>query len=408
MQPDILARALAASPTLVVIAVILLSLGGVSVLLVGRSNSTSSSASTRTLVVRRPGWIARRRARGGITHRHDRVGIGYASATKPVHLSLAELAGHGLAVGGPKSGKTTFLQLLIEASASRLPVVIVDPKGSPALEATVRAHGGQVWTLEGKLPADLLDPRPWQVSDLLLEAEDYSADARAYRDAAHQRALWAAWALALEGAPMDLARLRQLLDREALVRALVPHAYRDPRIGDWLERLEHQRGGIEDSGARGLDRSLGTLLDGVAMRGSPRSCPEALRLEDVLDTRGLVLFSLDEMQYPHATRKLAAWVLLAMGRLARQLPVGDDSHAPRALLLVDEVAALDGAARHLRGLVGRAREAGLSVVMATQGLTDLEAVDHALVHQVLQDTAWQMGFRQGSPRDAEHMQALFG
>ncbi len=46
--------------------------------------------------------------------------------------------------------------------------------------------------------------------------------------------------------------------------------------------------------------------------------------------------------------------------------------------------------------------------MATQGLTDLEAVDRALVHQVLQDTAWQMGFRQGSPRDAQHMQALFG
>src|SRR5919202_1330002 len=66
------------------------------------------------------------------------------------------------------------------------------------------------------------------------------------------------------------------------------------------------------------------------------------------------------------------------------------------------------AARHLRPLVGRAREAGLSVVMATQGLSDLETVDRALVHQVLQDTAWQMGFRQGSRRDAELMQGLFG
>jgi hypothetical protein len=35
----------------------------------------------------------------------------------------------------------------------------------------VRAHGGLVWTLDGKLLADLLDPRPWQVPDLLLEAE---------------------------------------------------------------------------------------------------------------------------------------------------------------------------------------------------------------------------------------------
>jgi hypothetical protein len=73
------------------------------------------------------------------------------------------------------------------------------------------------------------------------------------------------------------------------------------------------------------------------MRGSLRSCPEALRLEDVLDTNGLVLFSLDVADYPHASRKVASWVLLAMGRLARQLPSMDN---PRALLLVDEVGAL--------------------------------------------------------------------
>src|SRR5947208_9503217 len=98
------------------------------------------------------------------------------------------------------------------------------------------------WTLDGRLPADLLDPRPWQVPDLLLEAEDYSTEARAYRDAAHQRALWAAWALGLQGRPMDLAQLRRLLDREELLRALAPFRGRDSRNADWLTRLEHQRG----------------------------------------------------------------------------------------------------------------------------------------------------------------------
>jgi hypothetical protein len=78
------------------------------------------------------------------------------------------------------------------------------------------------------------------------------------------------------------------------------------------------------------------------------------------------------------------------------------------LLLVDEVGALGASARHLRGLVGRAREAGLAVVLATQGPSDLEAVDHALLSQVLQDTSWQLAFRQGSPQDAEQLVRLFG
>jgi len=178
------------------------------------------------MAIRRPGWIARRRARAGIAHRRDRVGVGYKSAVGAVHLTARELAHHGALFGGPGSGKTTFLQLLVEASAGQQPVVIVDTKGSPALADTVRAHGGQVWTLDGRLSADLLDPRPWQVPDLLLEAEEYSADARAYRDAAHQRAQWAAWALALKDEPMDLAKLRRLLDRAELMRAQAARAAR--------------------------------------------------------------------------------------------------------------------------------------------------------------------------------------
>jgi hypothetical protein len=138
--------------------IVLLAMLGV--LYVTLSIKPRSSTSTRMKPVRRPGWIARRRARRGVQHKHDQVGVGYTSATRSVHLSLKELAGHGLTLGGPGSGKTTFLQLLVEAAAGRTPVVIVDPKGSPALERTVRAHGGIVWAPDGKVPADLLDPAP--------------------------------------------------------------------------------------------------------------------------------------------------------------------------------------------------------------------------------------------------------
>ena len=144
------------------------------------------------------------------------------------------------------------------------------------------------------------------------------------------------------------------------------------------------------------------------MRGSLRACPEALRLEDVLATRGLVLFSLDVADYPHATRKVASWVLLGMGRLARQL--GDVSPARDRVRCSwsTRSARWASSARHLRGLVGRARESGLAVVLATQGPSDLEAVDRALLPQVLQDTAWQLAFRQGSPQDAERCRRCSG
>src|SRR5690348_5597059 len=68
-----------------------------------RSHSMATTTRTRHLaaVNRRPGWIARRRARGGIRHRHGRVGVGYVSATRSVHLTARELASHGFVVGGP-------------------------------------------------------------------------------------------------------------------------------------------------------------------------------------------------------------------------------------------------------------------------------------------------------------------
>ena len=72
--------------------------------------------------------------------------MGCRSATAAVHLTLAEVAGHGLAAGGPKSGKTTFLKLLVEASADRLPVVLVDPKGSPGVWKVLQCSGIFRWS----------------------------------------------------------------------------------------------------------------------------------------------------------------------------------------------------------------------------------------------------------------------
>jgi hypothetical protein len=57
-------------------------------------------------------------------------------------------------LAGQARAKTTFLQLLVEASAGQMPVVVLDPKGSPALAETVRAHGGEPTSKSGKTPCE--------------------------------------------------------------------------------------------------------------------------------------------------------------------------------------------------------------------------------------------------------------
>jgi hypothetical protein len=79
------------------------------------SVSTRSAPRTSAVAIRRPGWIARRRARGGMTK--PGAAIGYASATRQVGLSPRELALGGLILGAPGSGKTYAAAVLVEALA---------------------------------------------------------------------------------------------------------------------------------------------------------------------------------------------------------------------------------------------------------------------------------------------------
>jgi hypothetical protein len=96
------------------------------------SMSTRSAPSTPSPVaVRRPGWIARRRARSGIRPTKPGAAIGYASATRRVVLSPCELSLGVLILGTPGSGKTYAAVVLIEALAWRgNACVLLDPKPS--------------------------------------------------------------------------------------------------------------------------------------------------------------------------------------------------------------------------------------------------------------------------------------
>src|SRR3984893_17320380 len=104
-MPDVIVRLLQASWNgLPVASLAIFAIRGFMYAVMSMSTRSSPRSST-AIAVRRPGWIARRRARGGIRHRPDRVGVGYTSATRAVHLTAKELSDHGACFGGPDSGK---------------------------------------------------------------------------------------------------------------------------------------------------------------------------------------------------------------------------------------------------------------------------------------------------------------
>src|SRR5215213_1337602 len=119
-------------------------------------------------LVERPGWIARARARRGISHTGGRIGLGYESGfLGSVHLSLKELGPHGAIFGAPGTGKTTAISLLVQGHARYGPSIVVAGKSSQALHEAIYAAGGLVWSIGGGLKLDLLEPDPTVLAEQL-------------------------------------------------------------------------------------------------------------------------------------------------------------------------------------------------------------------------------------------------
>jgi len=361
------------------------------------------AASPTALTARRPGWVARRRAVRGIVHPPGRVGVGYVSATKSAHLDLAQLNHHGYIGGAPGSGKSSLLRLLIQGYPG--PVIALDAKGSPELADTVWGLPGHVWEIGGPLKLDLLDPEPAILAQQLLEGETFTDRAAVYRAIAEHAVQRAAWALRWREEPREPARILTLLSSPATLAAAIrasmpPH---DRMAERWLVELDSPSATIREA-YQTFGERLGTMLDSPIGR-SLGAGTDAVRLSDVVASNGKLLVRLDP-RYGGLSRKIGAWTLVAMLRLAAELRQARWSG--QCLFVVDEPRVLEHEGRHLADLFGTARDAGLGLVVADQGIAGLSAVDPGLPDAILRSTAWQLVLRQGSPADAEQMSALFG
>jgi conjugal transfer pilus assembly protein TraD len=91
----------------------------------------------------------------------------------------------------------------------------------------------------------------------------------------------------------------------------------------------------------------------------------------------------------------------------RRLAASADGTAGRqALIGIDEFSALEG--EQVMALLARARESGISVLVATQELADLDRAARGLRDQVLGNTALKIAHRQDVPASAQTIAQMAG
>jgi type IV secretory pathway TraG/TraD family ATPase VirD4 len=118
-------------------------------------------------------------------------------------------------------------------------------------------------------------------------------------------------------------------------------------------------------------------------------------LRAAVASRSVVYFSLDSDRRPLLAQMVAAALVSDLVTLGAHL---QDDPIP-TLVLIDEFSAV--AAKQVSRLFGRARSAGISLLLATQELADLQAVDGGLRDQVLGNVETVIAHRQNVPDSAE-------
>ena len=341
--------------------------------------------------------------------------LGVDPAGRPVRVTDRQLAAHALIVGASGAGKTTtMLSILADQIARGAPVVAIDMKGSPAFARSLReaAHaagrGLRVWSPDGPgLWNPLAHGNATALKDKLIAAERFSEPH--YMRAA-ERYLQTAFQVlhaSHPGRATTLDEVVAVMEPRRLAASLrrVPPALGD-RVQDYLAGLTPD----QLSAVRGVGTRLALLSESSAGRFLTGGDPaREIDLGTALEGGDVVLFSLNSSVYGKLAAQLGGLAIQdVVSATGRRLDRGGEVREalPQATVAIDEFSALG--ADNVLALLARGREAGVSAIVATQELTDLERAAPGFRDQVLGIIAVKIFHRQDVPASAHTVAQMTG
>ncbi len=357
-------------------------------------------------------WLARRRRAPAVAD--PGLVLGVTPSGRAVRVTDRQLAAHALILGASGAGKsTTMLAVLADQIGRGAPVVAIDMKGSPAFAARLRdaarAAGRElrVWTPDGPSTWNpLAHGNPTALKDKLISTERFTEPH--YQRAAERYVQTAFQVLraAHPDRPAQVDEVVAVLEPRRLAGLLraVPEPLAE-RVQDYLAGLTRD----QLSAVRGLGTRLALISESdagpfLAQRSG------GIDLAGALEGGDVVLFSLNSSVYGQLSAQLGALAIQDLVSAAghRLSAGGGEAGRPpaQATVAIDEFSALG--ADHVLALLARGREAGVSVLLATQELADLERAAPGFRDQVLGITAVKIAHRQDVPASARTISQIAG
>jgi type IV secretory pathway TraG/TraD family ATPase VirD4 len=342
---------------------------------------------------------------------HGRLPIGRTDDGDSVSIPFGDESGggrHGLVVGATGSGKTvTQGRILAQAIERGLGAVVIDPKGDDHLRSVLveaaQAGGKRLieWTPRGpSVYNPLAAGPPSAIADKALAGERFTEPH--YQRQAQRYLGHAVRALHGTGAPVGLRTLVEQLDPdrlEVLARKLPEQSAQ--RTHEYLDGLTARQrsdlSGVRDRLAIMAESDIAPWLDPATPDAKQFDLLAAVR------ERAVVRFSLEADTWPLLAHMLAAAIVQDLQATVSAL---QGSPVP-TLVAIDEFSAIDP--EHVARLFGRARSAGVSLLLGTQEISDLRLLGHPrLLEQVLGNLSVLVVHRQVVPESAELLAAIAG
>lgn len=342
--------------------------------------------------------------------RNERVPVGRAEDGETLAIPLGSTSGgrHTLVVGATGSGKTvTETWLVTRAIEAGLGAVVIDPKG----DVRMREHLVEAADFAGRefiewTPTGPSVYNPFghggasEIADKALAGERFTEPH--YQRQAQRYLGYAVRALRSASTTVSLPALVKQLDPaqlEVLARTL-PEAQADATL-DYLESLTARQrtdlGGVRDRLAIMAESDVAPWLDPDTINA------QTFDLLGAVKERAVVYFNLKADSLPLLARMLGVAIVQDLQTTMAALQA---SPIP-TVVVIDEFAAI--AAEQVVHLFGRARSAGLNLLLGTQELSDLRLEGRKqFLEQVLGNLSAIVAHRQVVPESAELIGQLGG